>query len=239
MSKFITINSKESITRLAFIKAKLESEGIECFIIDEFTNQVLDLYANAIGGVRLQIKKSDFEKAYPILVDNNIIDPKDTEPLPIWRKAEEFTSNIPLLNRLKLEFRLITLTALLSTIIFIPIGLYIMPTTYEKLIDNTWCVDYISFNNEKYLPKSLGLKLVGFGFCNEQIYFSSQDEVDFPGFNTNPIKANWLFRSDTLFILKADTFKHVYEQSFAINFMGRKMTLNGENTIIHCSQNRY
>jgi hypothetical protein len=48
-------------------KGFLESEGIETVIKDELTAQVNNFYSNAIGGVKLQVKESDYENGILIL----------------------------------------------------------------------------------------------------------------------------------------------------------------------------
>ena len=45
-------------------KAKLEAEGIECFMTEDAAHS---LYGYAIGAIKLQVKKSDTEKASKIL----------------------------------------------------------------------------------------------------------------------------------------------------------------------------
>jgi len=50
-----------------FSKTRLESEGIECFINDEFTVNMNWLFSNAIGGVKLLVKESDVGRAVEIL----------------------------------------------------------------------------------------------------------------------------------------------------------------------------
>jgi len=50
-------------------KGKLESEGIEVYIID---NNIVDsnpLYSNAVGGIKLFVKSEDLEKAQLVLSD--------------------------------------------------------------------------------------------------------------------------------------------------------------------------
>ena len=54
-------------------KGKLESEGIETIIQDELTAQTNNFYSNAIGGVKLLVKESDFRKAYDILIESKWI----------------------------------------------------------------------------------------------------------------------------------------------------------------------
>jgi hypothetical protein len=62
-------------------KTKLESEGIECFIFDEYTSSINWFYTNAIGGIKLKVRGEDYERASIILkenaYDNNNIDEAD------------------------------------------------------------------------------------------------------------------------------------------------------------------
>ncbi|SRR4030042_2714525 len=55
------------------MRGRLETEGIGCFIADEHLISINWLYSNAIGGVKLQVKKSDIEKAKKILAEKSDI----------------------------------------------------------------------------------------------------------------------------------------------------------------------
>ena len=63
----ITIKAFDESMQAHLVKSKLESEGIDCWLIDE---QVSNLYGHAsfaFGGTKLQVRKSDIEKAQEIL----------------------------------------------------------------------------------------------------------------------------------------------------------------------------
>lgn len=60
-------------------KGYLESEGIETFMKDELTAQVHNFYSNAIGGVKIQVKESDYEKGLLILKKGGYITEENTE----------------------------------------------------------------------------------------------------------------------------------------------------------------
>ena len=49
------------------ICSKLQADGIEAFMPDESVIAVNPLYANAVGGIRIQVNESDFERAEEIL----------------------------------------------------------------------------------------------------------------------------------------------------------------------------
>ena len=65
--ELITIATFSRPMEAHLTKARLETEGVECFITDEFTVAANWLFSNAIGGVKLKVKESDAQKAAEIL----------------------------------------------------------------------------------------------------------------------------------------------------------------------------
>ncbi|NJB71205.1 hypothetical protein GGR42_001667 [Saonia flava] len=64
--KFFTLGAFEFPADAQIIKGKLESEGIDVFLIDENTINSDPLISGAIGGVKLQVYSSDKKKALHI-----------------------------------------------------------------------------------------------------------------------------------------------------------------------------
>ena len=77
--KFITVLTATYGYEIAVIRGRLESEGITCFVKDEFTVQVNPFFSNAIGGVKLQVKESDWNQAIEILKETGDMDDKDLQ----------------------------------------------------------------------------------------------------------------------------------------------------------------
>ena len=65
--ELITIANFSHPTEADPVVAWLESEGIECFVTNEHTVTMNWLYSNAIGGVGVQVKAADVERANEIL----------------------------------------------------------------------------------------------------------------------------------------------------------------------------
>lgn len=65
-NKFFTLGAFEFPADVQIIKGRLESEGIEVFLKDENTINSDPLISGAIGGVKLQVKTSDKERALKI-----------------------------------------------------------------------------------------------------------------------------------------------------------------------------
>lgn len=71
----------------------LESEGIETTIKDELTVQVNNFYSNAIGGVKLQVKESDFENGLFVLKRDGYITSETTDEVKIEIVSLNNTTN--------------------------------------------------------------------------------------------------------------------------------------------------
>ncbi len=69
MNGFVTIKTYVFPHELFIDRSKLESNGIECFVRDELTVQVHNFYSQAVGGIRLQVRPQDVERAKEILTE--------------------------------------------------------------------------------------------------------------------------------------------------------------------------
>ncbi|AOW08925.1 putative signal transducing protein [Flavobacterium gilvum] len=64
---FKLIGSYQYSSEAIIFKGKLESEGIEVFMRDNFTVEANPLYSNAVGGVKLFVYQKDYHKAKEII----------------------------------------------------------------------------------------------------------------------------------------------------------------------------
>jgi hypothetical protein len=65
---FELIGSYQYSSEAIIIKGKLESEGIEIFMRDNYTVDANPLYSNAVGGVKLFVNSNDYLKAKNIIL---------------------------------------------------------------------------------------------------------------------------------------------------------------------------
>jgi len=66
---FTKIGSWQYSSEAIIIKGKLEAEGLEVFMADNFTIDTDPLVSNAIGGVKIFVRTEDLPKAKEILAD--------------------------------------------------------------------------------------------------------------------------------------------------------------------------
>ena len=66
-SKLIQLHYFYNITDAAIMKSRLATHNIEAVIFDENISSVYPMFGQTLGGIRLMVKESDFEKAKLIL----------------------------------------------------------------------------------------------------------------------------------------------------------------------------
>ena len=73
MSTFITIATFNYAHETVIPKATLESEGILCFVKDEFTMYLQPFFSSTNGGIKLQVNNEDADEARQILKDSGYL----------------------------------------------------------------------------------------------------------------------------------------------------------------------
>ncbi|TPN84390.1 putative signal transducing protein [Aquimarina algicola] len=113
MENFKTLMTFDLPTDVAVVKSKLESEGIECKVLDEHTVQVHNFISQAIGGIRLQVEESNLKKARIILEENGLIQKGDG---PKQSNIERIISNPKFQKKIKISFIAVVTIILLSAL---------------------------------------------------------------------------------------------------------------------------
>jgi len=233
MSEYVTILSLPYPQQIYIIKARLESEGIECFIKDELTIQTDPFLSNALGGIKLQVKEENVKEALKILDSEGYQRYKEDTTNP-YQKLEGFANKLPFFKNVRFEVRLGILVVLVIIVVYLLAYFLTRPSPYKRLTESNWCVNYITYKDKEYVNHSLGLHLYLRSSCNENISFRNE-QITLPGFNTYPINAQWEFVNDSVIIDHADTFQFVYNGRYSIGFDGENLVLKSKTTSINCT----
>lgn len=225
-------------TELAVVKSKLESEGIECRVLDEHTVQAHNFLSQAIGGVRLQVAESNLEKAKLILKENGFIrENKKSEQSKVEKKISDpkFQKTFKFLL-----FSIITITIVLGLFAFT--YLYInRPTDLELLTQKKWCIDYIVYQNQEYVPYTISdkVQIRLMEECFEKLNFQTNGYVQFPGFNSPRINGNWKLENNFISISQIDTLDFLLERKYEYKINQSELILNSDSLKIYCSTLKY
>lgn len=63
----VTVATFSNIVDLHIIMGRIENDGIECFVMDEYTISANPMFDIAVGGIKLQVLNKDEEQAREIL----------------------------------------------------------------------------------------------------------------------------------------------------------------------------
>lgn len=96
--------------------ALLKSEGIECYLRNELSSQIMAGYAD-VGGARVEIKESDVPRAMEIMEDGGYILPKEDEQAEPIDQVADFARHIPFLRKLPLEKQIIILFVIIAVLL--------------------------------------------------------------------------------------------------------------------------
>jgi len=78
--KIVTLESYYDPMLAEIIRARLEANGISCYIADSMTIGVNPIYNNAVGGVKIKVFEHDVEKCREILARQEELE-LDDEPV--------------------------------------------------------------------------------------------------------------------------------------------------------------
>jgi hypothetical protein len=96
----VTILTFSDPVEVAILRGRMEAEGIPCFVQDELTAQLAFFVSDAIGGIKLQVREEDVERAVAFLHQQGYIEEEDFLPSPLEMKLYRFFSRIPFLRRI-------------------------------------------------------------------------------------------------------------------------------------------
>jgi len=221
-------------TELAVVKSKLESEDIDCRVLDENTVQVHNFLSQAIGGVRLQVAESNLERAREIVEESGLA---EKEKQPEQSEIEKTIENPKFQKRMKfLLFSLVTIIIILASTLFVYRYLN-RPTDLELLTKRNWCVDYIVYQNQEYVPYTLSdqIQIRFVGACSEKLNFETTGNVQFPGFNSSRINGKWKLENNVMKVSEIDTLDFLLERKYEYEINQKELILKSDSLTIYCS----
>lgn len=153
MNNFITVAIFQYPHEAYVIKGRLESEGIEVFLQDELTVQTYNFISNAVGGIKLQVKESDIEKATSILKSAGVFYAGKQKNK---NKAYDIIDNFPLFERQSTEVKLVLYIAIILVFSAIILFLTQIPRKEERLAEKEKKERLLKEKRLKflYLPKA-------------------------------------------------------------------------------------
>ena len=102
------------------LESLLKSEGIKCYLRNEYTSQVM--YPANLGGIRVELLESEVPRAMEIMEANGYEFPKEDEEVEQIQAVSGWARHIPFLRRLPLERQIIVFFILVA--VFLALVIY-------------------------------------------------------------------------------------------------------------------
>ncbi|HTO38798.1 MAG TPA: hypothetical protein VL021_10265 [Brumimicrobium sp.] len=236
MEEFHTIKTFNHSIEMGMVKSRLMAEEIPFRVLDELTIDVDPLFSPAIGGVKLQVQKKDYERVAEILAEEGFPVQTYIPPSKLYVFFDKHSASLPLIGHLRIEWRAMIIVGLLTLLMAGLILLFTTPPVKERLNANTWCIDKIVHNDKEYKPKTNSIiKITGPGVCQEKIMFDDYRKVYLPGFDTELIEGTWDYFQDSLFIFNVEEFSGIYNGAYKLKFKKGRLIMKSKRTTIYCS----
>ncbi len=114
---FVTLATFSTSYDATPYKVNLEHEGIPCFLKDEHTVTAARIYEHAVGGIKLQVPKEDFQRAKQIMKDAGYVFDDIFDLPPFWKWFDRNTRTFPLIGSMNIVFRFVIFLVLLSLVV--------------------------------------------------------------------------------------------------------------------------
>lgn len=99
---------------MGLVRSKLESEGIECFVKGELISQTY--IQSAVGGIKLQVKAEDAERARKLIDEMEVFAKPDERPSRMGA-FDRVTGRMPLLKGMGLTTRFLAFLVLIAVLL--------------------------------------------------------------------------------------------------------------------------
>jgi hypothetical protein len=233
-SEFVTVITFNHAHEMLTARALLETRGIECFTRDELTAQTATYYAFAVGGIKLQVRQQDVERALRILIDAGYLNEKALESAKPTFDIDQFTSKFPIFK--KRSFRILLFVSLILFVGGIAAIVYrvSLPSALEVLTQNKWYLANVMYKYEDYNHQTDQANFFTGGSYEGCITFYSDGTIILPGFNSGDVRGKWELLDDQLHIVVTDTFDFFYNGVYEVDFDKEFLDLKSEKTTLSC-----
>lgn len=232
------------------ITSRLESEGIECHLKDEFTVQVDNYYSNAINGVKLQVQEGDVALATSIMKEVGFKFNNEDVPSRFLINLIARTEKIPLLNQLVPFWRLFILVAVLVGIIVTIVVISQWKSTKDYLTQDVWYIDYINYNGEDVAGvspehqtqeelNSKNYEIAKANYMIGTIRFLSSGKLQFDFNNYEDFACNWDNKGTTVHISDVTDSPGFLNRDYHVTVDEYALYMESDSVRIQCHQNYF
>ncbi len=129
MDKWLTLLTFQNAAEAHLVKTKLESSGIQVFLKNEYTAQLVPHGSEPGGPVKMRIPEKDLDNAIKLLKETNYLQEEKTQiSQSLWMKTfDKITRKLPVIRNQPLQLRLIFAVAIVLAILALIVGIITLP----------------------------------------------------------------------------------------------------------------
>lgn len=237
MALYTTIAEFALRNELSVVRARLESEGIQCWTLDELTTKFL----GGVGGIKLQTLSEDAPRGRALLIEWGYVQ-EDTEEIATWWiKLDIWTKKIPFFGRINLFIaRILVLVAIVASALVVLLWWVLSPSLKEQLTGDTWCVDQVVHNGRPLVANStIGpdgpYVVVIIDGCSETLRFWPTGVVNVPGFDTPARSGSWTLDGSQITFQGLKDERGIFSGTFDVQLERGHLALRSSSTVIRCT----
>lgn len=238
MEPFVTVAIFTLPTEHPVARAKLESEGIACRVIDEYTIDVYHFISNGVGGIKLQVPATDYERAKALLIAGGFLPAVDEEKFSIIERLSQNSRIQSLAGKAFIGLMVIAFAVLIVIVTYSKLN---RPDPILSVLNHEWCVDHFTYKGKTYYPATIEhqpeqqngqVRIVE--WCDEKLVIVEDGRLLLPGYYGPPISGHWHRDVEYLNFGNLDTLPHMFGGRFTFKRENDILKLSSENTEIIC-----
>lgn len=238
MEQFVTVAVFTLPTEHPVARAKLESEGITCRIIDEYTIDVYHFMSNGVGGIKLQVPASDYERAKSLLIEGGFLPVVDEVKFSFIERLLQSSRTQSLAGKFLIGLLVISFAILIVIVTYSKLN---RPDPILSVLNHEWCVDHFTYKGNTYYtatiepkPQHQNGQIRIVEWCNEKLMIVEDGRLLLPGYYGPPISGQWRRDAEYLNFGDLDTLPAIFSGRFTFARYNDMLKLSSENTEIIC-----
>lgn len=242
LDTWVTVHRMEVLMEAQLLKVKMEFEGIEVQILDGLTSEIAAFSSKATGGIRIQVRESQKEKALSFLLKEGYIRQPRNKPHKFVEWMDALAKRIPILKNKRIEVRFLVVTSVLLLMIVLPFAISSIPTLSDQLIAGNWCIEKVTYNDKLVVPDdSFVLSLNG---CSETLSFSDDGRLRMSSYLDVMETGAWNEYKDGIFIHISNRFggpksMNIFDGAYSVDLENDRLELKSSTTRIICGRIRW
>lgn len=216
----------------------LESEGITCRVIDQYTIEVYHFMSYGVGGIKLQVPASEYDRAKALLIAGGFLPVVDELKFSFIERLLQSSRTQFLAGKVSIGLLVLAFAVLIVIVTYSKLN---RPDPILSVLNHEWCVDHFTYQGKTHYPATIErqpeqpngqIRIVE--WCNEKLVIVEDGRLLLPGYYGPPISGQWHREAEYLNFGDLDTLPAIFGGRFTFERYNNMLKLSSDNTEIIC-----